>query len=141
MAMDRSTAEAFIAERNKGVLVTLRKGGRPQASNIVYGVIDGVIRISVTANRAKTRNLARDPRATLHVTSDDFWRWVAVDATAELSDMSTAPGDEAGRELAALYELVQGKPHPDWDDFYRAMVADQRLVVRLRPEHIYGQLG
>jgi PPOX class probable F420-dependent enzyme len=139
--MDRSAAEAFVAERNTGVLLTLRKGGRPQASNIVYGVSDGVIRISVTAGRAKTRNLARDSRATLHVTSDDFWRWVAVDATAELSAVSTAPGDEVGRELAELFELVQGKPHPDWDDFYRAMVADQRLVVRLRPEHLYGQLG
>lgn len=141
MSIDHAGAGAFVAARHRGVLLTLRRNGRPQASNVVYAVDGGMVRISVTADRAKARNLARDPRASLHVTSDDFWRWVVAEGTAELSPVSTTPGDAVGRELAEVYEQVQGKPHPDWDDFHRAMVADRRLVVRLRPEHYYGQLG
>ncbi|MGZ4759511.1 MAG: pyridoxamine 5'-phosphate oxidase family protein, partial [Acidimicrobiales bacterium] len=64
--MQIEEALAFVREHKQGVLVTLRRDGRPQLSNIIYGVDDtGVIRISVTAPRAKARNAARDPRVSL----------------------------------------------------------------------------
>jgi len=39
-----------------------------------------------------------------------------------------------------LYRAVLGE-HPDWDDYRRAMVADKRVVIRLRPTHAYGMLN
>jgi nitroimidazol reductase NimA-like FMN-containing flavoprotein (pyridoxamine 5'-phosphate oxidase superfamily) len=53
------------ATQRLGVLVTLKRDGRPQMSNIMYGISDGRIRISATDGRAKTNNLRRDPRASL----------------------------------------------------------------------------
>ena len=138
--MDNQTAERFLAEHHMAMLLTLRRDGRPQSSNVVYDFADGIIRISVTADRAKTRNLARDPRVSIHVNSDDYWQYVVVDGTAELSPVSAEPGDEVGRELASLNEAVAGKPHPDWDEFFGAMVEEERLVIRVRPEHFYGQV-
>jgi PPOX class probable F420-dependent enzyme len=136
--MDLATAIGFAAERNRGVLVTLKRDGRPQLSNIAYTLgDDGIVRISVTATRAKTANLRRDPRASLYVTRDDFWAYVVLEGDAELSPVTTEPGDAAGQELAQVYRAVAGD-HPDWDDFYRAMVDDRRQVVRLRPTHAYG---
>lgn len=138
--MDIDRALEFAADRSKGVLLTLRSNGRPQASNIVYAVgDDDVVRISVTDDRAKTANLRRDPRASLHVASDDFWQYVVVEADAELSPVATRPGDDTCRELRELYRAVSGE-HDDWDDFDRAMVRDHRLVLRLRPERAYGQV-
>ena len=138
--MDLDRALAFAADRSRGVLLTLRSNGRPQASNIVYALgDDGVVRISVTDDRAKTANLRRDPRASLHVTSDDFWQFVVVEADAELSAVASEPGDDTCRELRDLYRAVSGE-HEDWDDYDRAMVRDRRLVVRLRPERAYGQV-
>ena len=138
--MDNERAERFLADHNRCVLVTLRGDGRPQSSNVVYDFADGVIRISVTADRAKTRNLQRDPRASIHVSSDDFWQYLVAEGTAEVSPVSSSPGDDVGRELAQLNEAVAGRPHPDWDEFYGAMVDEQRLVIRLRPERFYGQV-
>ena len=137
--MDLITALDFVRARSKGVLLTLRSNGRPQASNIVYGVDDDVVRISVTDDRAKTHNLRRDPRASLHVTSEDFWQYVVLEADADLTDVTTRPGDEASQELRALYRSVSGE-HPDWDDYDRAMVDQRRLVVRLRPTRAYGMV-
>ena len=55
------------------MLVTQKRDGRPQLSNIIYAVDDaGVVRISITADRAKSKNLARTPLASFHVTRDDF---------------------------------------------------------------------
>jgi PPOX class probable F420-dependent enzyme len=121
------------------VLVTLKADGRPQSSNIVYTVDGDTARISVTDGRAKTANLRRDPRASLHVNRDDFWAYVVLEGDAELSPVAAAPDDPTVEELIAMYRAVQGE-HPDWDDFRRAMVTDRRLVVRLRPRHAYGML-
>ncbi len=136
--MDLAHALQIAAQDHHGVLVTLRRDGRPQLSNIAYAAGgDGVIRISVTDIRAKTANLRRDPRALLYLTRPDFWAYVVLEGTAELSETAAEPDDAAVEELIALYRAVQGE-HPDWDDYRRAMVADRRLVVRLRPERAYG---
>jgi PPOX class probable F420-dependent enzyme len=127
----------LVASRDHGVLVTLKRDGRPQLSNINYAVRDGVVRISVTDGRAKTANLRRDPRASLHVTSDDFWSYAVVEGEVTLSATAADPHDEAVEELVELYRDVQGE-HPDWDDYRRAMVADRRLVVRLPITRAYG---
>jgi PPOX class probable F420-dependent enzyme len=131
----------FVAEHHWGVLVTIKQDGRPQLSNVGYFLDpdSGLIRVSVTADRAKTRNLAADPRVTLHVTSKDFWTWVAVEGTAELTPVAADPQDATVEELVAYYRGVNGE-HPDWDEYRAAMVAERRLVVRFRPEHAYGQL-
>lgn len=133
-----SDAQQFLAERHWGVLVTLRSSdGRPQLSNVAYAMIDGVVRVSVTDSRAKTANLRRDPRVSLHVTSDDFWTYVVADGSATLSPVAADPGDDTATALLELYEAVQGQPHPDPDEFRRAMVDDGRLQISFAPEYLY----
>jgi PPOX class probable F420-dependent enzyme len=129
----------LIAGRRQGVLVTFRGDGWPQLSNVNYGWDPEaqVIRVSTTDDRAKTRNLRRDPRVSFHVTSNDFWSYAVVDGHAELSAVAADPHDAAVEELVDLYRAVQGE-HPDWDDYRAAMVRDGRLVVRIRPERAYG---
>jgi len=130
-----------VAEHRWGVLATVKRDGRPQLSNVGYAfdAAEGLVRVSVTADRAKTRNLERDPRVTLHVASRDFWTWVAVEGTAELTPVAADPNDATVEELITYYRGVSGE-HEDWDEYRSAMVADRRLVVRFRPEHAYGQL-
>ncbi|MFD4900978.1 PPOX class F420-dependent oxidoreductase [Streptomyces sp. NPDC058411] len=130
----------LFGEYDGGVLVTLKRDGRPQLSNVnhAYYPEEGVIRVSVTEGRAKTRNLRRDPRAGYHVTSDDRWAWTVADATAELTPPAADPHDEVVEQLITLYRDVRGE-HPDWDDYRRVMVEDRRVVLTLRIEHVYGQ--
>jgi PPOX class probable F420-dependent enzyme len=136
--MTPDEALALVAVHRLGVLVTLRGNGRPQTSNVVYAVRDRQILISLTENRAKTRNLRRDPRATLHVSTGDMSAWAAVEATAELSPVTVEPGDATGRALAELYRDIAGDEHPDWDEYYRAMVDERRLLLTLTVAHGYG---
>ncbi|MFJ3144368.1 PPOX class F420-dependent oxidoreductase [Streptomyces halstedii] len=143
MTDNESAREALLrllGEHDGGVLVTLKRDGRPQLSNVnhAYYPEEGVIRVSVTEDRAKTRNLRRDPRASYHVTSDDRWAWTVVDATAELGPPAADPHDETVEQLITLFRDVQGE-HPDWDEYRRAMVRDGRVVLTLRIEHVYGQ--
>ena len=139
--MDLDTGLDFARSRRNGVLITLKRDGRPQSSNIAYVVgEDGLVRISVTEGRAKTRNMRRDPRVSLHVSADDFWSYVVLEGDAELSPVATDPGDATVDELVEYYRVMQGE-HPDWDEYRAAMVRDERLVLRIRATHAYGMPG
>ncbi|MFP5254687.1 MAG: PPOX class F420-dependent oxidoreductase [Acidimicrobiia bacterium] len=138
--MELSDALAFARSNRQGVLVTQKRDGRPQLSNVMYAVDDeGVVRVSITADRAKYQNLRRDPRASLHVTQDDFWAYVVLEGDVDLSEVASAPDDATVDELVELYRSLSGE-HPDWGDYRAAMARDRRLVVRLRPTHVYGML-
>jgi PPOX class probable F420-dependent enzyme len=139
--MELSDALEYIRQRKQGVLVTLKRDGRPQLSNIVYHVTDdGLVQISVTADRAKTRNLERDPRASLHVTADDFWSYCVIEGDVTMTPTAADPYDDTVETMVSWYRAMSGE-HPDWDDYRAAMVRDGRRLVTLTPTHAYGMLG
>jgi PPOX class probable F420-dependent enzyme len=129
----------LLRERREGILVTMRRDARPQLSNVNYAfnADEQLIRISTTDDRAKVRNLRRDPRASFHVSSSDFWTYAVAEGSADLSPVAGDPDDATVEELIHLYRAVQGE-HPDWADYRAAMVRDHRLVVRIRVERAYG---
>ncbi len=138
--MELSAALDFARERHQGVLTTIKGDGRPQLSNIAYAVgDDGAIRISVTGDRAKTNNLRRDPRASLHIARDDFYAYCVIEADVELLPVTTEPGDATSDALVEYYRTVAGE-HDDWDDYRRAMIDEGRLLLVLKPTHAYGML-
>ena len=144
---DRDALVNLLAGGHNGVLATIKSDGRPQLSNVSYALTadpdapgTGVIRISITTGRAKYRNLQRDPRASLHVSAPDFWSYVVAEGIAELSPVAADPQDQTVEDLIALYRDVQGE-HPDWDDYRRAMVADQRVLLRIAVSRVYGMAG
>lgn len=138
--MDTAALRALVDDKHHGVLVTLKKDGRPQLSNVAYTVGgDDVVRISVTDDRAKTANLRRDPRASLHVARDDFYAYAVVEGTASLLPVTTAPDDATADALVEYYRGVAGE-HDDWDEYRAAMVADRRLVIELPIDRLYGMV-
>ena len=115
----------FVRHNHHAVLVTRRVGDALQTSPIVCGLhSDGRVAISVTEDRAKTKNLRRDRRATLCVFPDEFFGpWVQIDGTAEIVAMP-----EALDGLKSLYRQISGE-HPDWADYEAAMVRDRRALL------------
>ncbi|SDD47634.1 PPOX class F420-dependent oxidoreductase [Auraticoccus monumenti] len=136
--LDPRLLALFDAQR-RSVLVTLRRDGRPQLSNVMHhwDAATSTATISVTADRAKTRNASRDPRVSLHVTTEDFWSYAVLDGRAVLGPVATDPGDEAVAGLVEYYRRVAGE-HPDWDEFRRAQVAERRQLLSVTAEHVYG---
>jgi uncharacterized protein len=130
---------AVIANNSLGVLATIKRDGRPQLSNVSYHFDsrEVAIKVSVTEPRAKTRNLRRDPRASIHVASDDGWSYAVAEGDATLTPPAAAPDDDTVEALIVLYRNISGE-HPDWDDYRRAMVDDRRVVLTLPVAHLYG---
>lgn len=139
--VDLDDALDFARSNTRSVLTTVRQNGRPQLSNVLHHAgADGVLRISTTANRAKVANLRREPWAALKVDGDNFWTFAVLEGDVDLSDVAAAPDDAAVEELVELYRSLSGE-HDDWAEYRAAMVADRRLVIRLRPDRAYGKLA
>ena len=130
---------AVISGNSLGVLATIKQDGRPQLSNVSYHFDPRnlVIQMSITEPRAKTRNLRRDPRASIHVTADDGWSYAVAEGDAILTPPAATPQDDTVEGLIALYRNIAGE-HPDWDDYRRAMVDDRRVLMTLPIAHVYG---
>jgi PPOX class probable F420-dependent enzyme len=130
--MINDEALQFVRSHNRAVLATIKRDGRPQLSHIVYTLDDdGFIKVSATADRAKTRNLARDPRASLSIIDPEWSRYLVVEGHCEVRSEGVAA------ELRRVYERILGKPHPDWAEFDRAMVAERRVILAITVDRCY----
>ena len=139
--MELNRAMDWAAERKNGVLITIRADGRPQSSDITYLVQDGKFLVSVTADRAKTRNMVRDNRVVMHLTNIESWSYLSFDGTVELSPAATSPDDDTVNQLVSYYEAAAGQPHPDWAEYRQAMVDEGRLIVTFAPSSAVGQIN
>jgi PPOX class probable F420-dependent enzyme len=134
--MDLETALAFAANNDRTVLATTRADGRPQMSPVNSGVVEGAVCISSRAPLAKVRNIRRNPEVSVLIfTKAFFGAWVQIDGTAEIVDQP-----EALDLLDTVYRTIAGE-HPDWNEYRQAMVRDERVVIRIRPERASGQVS
>ncbi|OMI40477.1 PPOX class F420-dependent oxidoreductase [Streptomyces sparsogenes] len=128
----------LLREQQFAVLATVKRSGHPHLSTVLHhwSPEERVVRISTTADRLKVRQLRRDPHAALHVSGPNVWSFAVAEGEAEISEVTTVPGDAVGRELLALT--------PGFDDpkdeaaFLEQMVADRRVVIRIRVSRLYG---
>ena len=130
-----------IAAGSLGTVATIKKDGRPQLSDVSYHAAGRLVRFSTRTTLAKVHNLRRDDRVSMKVTAPDGYGYAVAEGKAELSPVAWALDDAVVEELIEIYRTIRGEEHPDWDDYRRAMVADGRLVVRIRAEHLYGWVG
>ena len=123
--MELERAREFMRVNHRAVLATHRSDGRPQLSPVVVGVDDdGRVLISTRETALKTKNLERDPRASLCVMNDGFYgEWIQAEGTAEILRLPAAMD-----VLVDYYRRISGE-HPDWDEYQDAMRRDRRVVV------------
>jgi PPOX class probable F420-dependent enzyme len=128
--VDREALIEFLRTRHRGLLITARPDGRPQASPVSCGVDEqGRVVVSTYPQRAKTRNARRDPKVSVVVLSEDFdGPWVQVDGIAEVID-ATADTEP----FVEYYRSISGE-HPDWSEYREAMVKQGKSLMRITPE-------
>jgi PPOX class probable F420-dependent enzyme len=128
----------LIAGTNEAALAIVKSDGYPHLSNVYY-LWDAAQRtalVSTTADRVKARVLRRDPRAALYVRGEHFFAWAVGEGDAELSDVTTSPGDATALELLPIYEML-GEAS-DTDATFARMIDERRLAIRLRIRRVYG---
>jgi len=128
-AVDRDGLTEFLRPRHHMILLTWRRDGGVQGSPVTAGVDDeGRIVVATYPERAKSTNVARRPRASVIVLSEEFnGPWVQVDGDAELI---TLP--DAVEPLVDYFRAISGE-HPDWAEYRQAMVDQGKALIRMTP--------
>ena len=125
--MDAEEARAFIGKNHRAVLATYRADGSPQLSPIAADVDpEGMVVVSSRETAMKTKNLRRDPRASVLVFSENWYgQWVQVDGRAAIVSLP-----EAMEGLVEYYRRVAGE-HENWDEYRTAMEKERRVLIRI----------
>ncbi|MGC0418815.1 PPOX class F420-dependent oxidoreductase [Embleya sp. AB8] len=137
--MDQDPDTRLLGTDRRGVLTTLKRDGRPQLSPVSYlwEPEQRLIRISATYDRAKTRNLRRDPRASFLVTAPEYAAYLVAEGRAEVGPPCLSPDDPIADELVEVYRRIVGE-HPDWAEYRAVMAEERRVVIRITVERTYG---
>ena len=130
--MDIEEALEHFRKNGAGTLATIRPDGSPHLSVVFAAIVDGALWISTREPLVKVKNVRRDPRVAF---SSGIREWVTVEGDARIHD-----GEDVLERLRTYYRTARGE-HPDWDDYDRAMVKDQRLIIEIVPARAYAGRG
>jgi PPOX class probable F420-dependent enzyme len=127
--VDRAALTEFLRPRHQMILLTWRRDGGVQGSPVTAGVDDeGRIVVATYPERAKAANVARRPRASVIVLSEEFnGPWVQVDGDAELISLP-----DAVEPLVDYFRAISGE-HPNWAEYRQAMVDQGKALIRITP--------
>jgi PPOX class probable F420-dependent enzyme len=120
----------FVRRNHRAVLATHRRDGAVQQSPVLAAVDDhDRVVISTRTGAVKTRNLRRDPRASLCILNNGFFgEWHSVEGPVEIVELP-----QAMEPLVDYYRRVSGE-HPDWQEYRSAMESEGRVLLRLTVE-------
>jgi PPOX class probable F420-dependent enzyme len=116
----------FLEQPYYAAVTTVREDGSPHTTVVWVDVDDEGVLFNTATGRAKPRHIERDPRVSLTVIDPhDGYKWISVDGRAE---MTTEGADASIDKLAKKY---LGKDSYPWHK-----PEEQRLIVRIRPDHV-----
>ena len=120
----------LFKDTNFAHLATIRSDGTVQVTPIWVDWEDGHIVFNTAKGRQKEKNLRRDPRLTVEVTSHvNPYQYVSVRGTAEFVEEGA---DELIDKLA--------KKYMDVDQYPFRQEGEERVTIRVNPEKVdaYG---
>ncbi len=128
----------FVAENRRGVLTTFRRDGSAQMSIITCGPLQDGVAFTTTEDRAKLRNLRRNPRCTLLVARENWSAYVVLQGSARLLSADNTDADELRLALRDVFRTAAATEHPNWEEYDQAMVEQRRSAIIVMPDHVYG---
>ena len=107
----------FVAENHRGVLTTFRRNGAAQMSIITCGPTGDGAGFTTTEDRAKLRNLKREPRCSLLVSTENWRSFVVLEGRAELLTPGNTDAEELRLALRETHAAATGQEHPNWEEY------------------------
>ncbi len=121
-----SEQEQIIQEEKLAVLATLRSDGSPQLSPINYAYQDGRFLISTTRDRAKYKNVRRNPQVSLCIVRAEGHPYVMISGRARIEETDIEEG------TAQIVRNMSDRPPPE--NFAERLREQGRILLIVTPE-------
>jgi len=121
-------AEELLKGKNFANVATLRADGTVQAAPVWVDVQDGLPTVNTAEGRAWPKNLERDPHVTLTVQNTEN-PYEYTEIRGRVAERTHEGADEHIDALA--------KKYLDADAYPYRQPGEQRVIIRVTPEHVY----
>lgn len=136
--MDWKEALPLLQDNHTGVAISVNPKGRAQSTIVSTAVLDGKVGFASRGYTVKVKNIQRTGRATITVIKLDTRRYVTVEGPASIEPWQNTPAHI--KRLKDLYTAMGRAPKGTDEDFAKQMQEEERNLVLVTPERIYGSL-
>jgi PPOX class probable F420-dependent enzyme len=136
--MEWKEALPLLQENHTGVAITVTPKGRAQSTIVSTAVLDGKLGFASRPHTVKVKNIQRTGRATITVIKLDTRRYVTVEGPASVETWQDTQAHI--KRLKDLYVAMGRAPKGTDEDFARQMRDEERSLILVTPEHLYGSL-
>jgi PPOX class probable F420-dependent enzyme len=136
--MDWKEALPLLQDNHTGVAVSITPKGRAQATVVSTAVLDNKLGFASRPRTVKEKNIRRTGRATVTVVKLDTRRFVTVEGPASIEPWQDTPAHI--KRLKDLYVSMGRAPKGTDDDFAKQMRDEQRCLILITPERLYGSV-
>jgi PPOX class probable F420-dependent enzyme len=121
-------SEELLQAKNFCLVSTIREDGSVHATPVWVDIQDGKPVLNTAEGRAWPRNLERDPRLTLTVQNmENPYEYVSI--RGRVAERTHEGADAHIDTLAKKYMGV--------DEYPQRQPGEQRVIIRVEPEHVY----
>ena len=133
MIGDNPAWDTFISEHRWAVLTTLRRDGHPVSSVIAYARDGDELVISTPGATFKAASISRDERVTLCIISNaEPFNYVNVEASARVTT------DRLVDDTRLVFANISDTGYQEPEDLQAWLTAQRRVILRLKPERVFG---
>ena len=136
--MEWKEALPLLQDNHTGVAISLRPKGGAHATVVSTAVLEGKVGFASRGWTVKVKNIQRAGRATLTVIKLDTRRYVTVEGPASIEPWRDTAAHIA--RLKALYTAMGRAPKNGDAEFAKQMREEERNIVLITPERVYGSL-
>ena len=136
--MEWKEALPLLQENHTGVAISLTPKGRAQSTVVSTAVLDGKVGFASRGYTVKVKNIQRTGRATVAVIKLDTRRYVTVEGPAAIEPWQDTPSHL--KRLKDLYVAMGRAPKGTDEEFAQQMREEERNLVLVTPERVYGSL-
>ena len=135
--MEWKEALPLLQQNHTAVAISVTPKGRAQSTVVSTALLDGKLGFASRTQTVKVKNIQRTGRATVTVIKLDTRRYVTVEGPASIEPWQDTPAHI--RRLKELYAAMGRAPKGD-EEFAKQMRDEQRTLVLVTPERVYGSL-
>jgi len=136
--MEWKEALPLLQENHTGIAVSITSTGRAHSTVVSTAVLDGKVGFASRPRTVKLKNIARTGRAAITVIKLDTRRYVTVEGPASIELWQDMPAHI--KRLKDLYVAMGRAPKGSDEEFARQMREEERSLVLVTPERLYGSL-
>ncbi len=125
---NQRTLDQFLAEKRDATMATIRTNGSSQLTPVWFNWDGEQFMISITTDRAKYKNLVRDPRMSLCIDDVTGYTYVVAEGKAEIRD--TDIWEETGKILTKYRGKEGGAA------YLEQLKKQPRVLVVLKPSRM-----